>query len=171
MRCPLMCWILLVTGCTADRPPAVPTLPDATDVARATVTVSGVVSGQPDIAEFELPAEFVPELLGVLGPAAYSQHPRPEVTQEVGLLRFACREGRDVEVRLVFAGKEPVRFTLQGVPCVRGGAYHDLAPGKDKYLPEVLTLEGYLRAVGRGDREAARGYLNLLRRSAGKEDS
>lgn len=130
--------------------------------------MSGVVSGQPDLAEFELPAEFVPELLGVLGPVVYSKHPRSELLREIGRVRFACRDGRTVEVGLVFFGKEPVLFTLQGVPCVRGGPYHDLAPGKDQYLPEVLTLEAYLRAVGRGDREAARAYLNLLHRSAGK---
>jgi hypothetical protein len=130
--------------------------------------LSGAVSGHPDLAEFELPAEFVPELLRVLSPAVYSKHPRSELLREIGRVRFACRDGRTVEVGLVFFGKEPVLFTLQGVPCVRGGAYHDLAPGKDKYLPEVLTLEGYLRAVRRGDREAARAYLNLLHRSAGK---
>lgn len=168
MRCSLLCWILFAVGCTADRTPDLPAWPTADDVARVTVTVSGAASGQPDLDEFELPAEFVPELLGVLGPPAYHQHPRPERTQEVGRLRFVCRDGRDLEVRLVFAGKEPVLFTLQGVPCVRAGAYCDLAPGKDKYLPEVLTLEGFLRAVRRGDREAAREYLNLLHRSAGK---
>jgi hypothetical protein len=160
---------LFAVGCSANEPPpAVPEWPDAAQVERITAAVSGSVSGQPDIAEFDVPPEFVPAVVRVLSPPEYHEHPPGKHLQEVGQLRVACRDGRVLDVRLYFFGKEPVLFTLSGVPCIRGGPYNNLASGKDIYLPEVLTLEEFLRAVRSGDRVRARKYLELLDRSAGR---
>lgn len=162
-------YILVAVGCSASPPPDVPEWPEAGQVERITATVSGSVSSQPDLAEFEVPTEFVPAVLRVLSPPQYHRHPPAKYLQEVGQLRVVCHDGRVLDVRLIYFGKEPVLFTLQGVACIRGGPYQDLAPGKDMYLPEVLTMEGLLRAVKSGDRERAREYLDLLDRSAGRE--
>jgi hypothetical protein len=167
MRWPVLGLVLITTGCSSERPPAMPAWPEPSEVERVTAVVSGSVSNQPDLAEFEVPSEFVPELLQVLSPPEYHKHP-DKYTQEVGRLRVVCRDGRVAEVGLVFYGKAPVLFTLDGVSCMRGGPYKDLAPGHDKYLPEVLTLEGFLRAAQRGDRTVARECLDLLHRSAGR---
>jgi hypothetical protein len=133
-----------------------------------TATLSGSVSREPDIAEFEVPADAVPAVLRVLSPPEYHPHPPAKYVREIGQLRILCRDGRTLDVSLVYFGKEPVWFTVQGVPCIRGGPYNDLAPGKDKYLAEVLTLEGFLRAVHAGEKAAAREYLDLLDKSAGR---
>jgi hypothetical protein len=79
-----------------------------------------------------------------------------------------CRDGRNLDVRVVWFGKGPVLFTLDGTPCTRGGPYRDLAPGEDKYLDEGLALAGFLRAVHRGDEDDQRRYLVLLDKSAGR---
>lgn len=168
MRWPILGFALLAIGCSEGRPPDLPIWPELVDLDRVTASISGAVSSQEDLAEFEIPNEFIPELLRVLGPPKYHKHPPAKYTQEIGRLRIVCRDGRVLEIGLVFYGKEPVLFTLQGVPCIRGGPYQDLAPGHDKYLPEVLTLEGFLRAVHRHDRVAAKQYVDLLDRSAGR---
>src|SRR5262249_14351186 len=97
-------------------------------------------------------------------------HEHPLSVQEAGHLRLTCRDGRTLEAPLFFYGKEPVLFTLQGVPCIRGGPYNTLAPGKHMYLPEVLTLQGGLRAIKKGDRAMANDDRKLLRRSAGRTE-
>lgn len=168
MRWLVLPYVLLVGGCSASAPPAVLAWPDVTQVERITASVSGSVSRQSDLPEFEVPPEFIPALLQVLSPPEYHKHPPAEYLQEIGQLRITCRERRVLEVRLFFYGKEPVLFTVQGVPCRRGGPYKNLAPGKDKYLAEVLTLEGFLRAVKSGDQERVKKYLDLLDRSAGR---
>lgn len=169
MRCSPLAFVLLVVGCSGSSPPpAVPEWPGIVQVDQITASVSGSVSTLPDLAEFKVPAEFVPAVVRVLSPPQYHAHPAAKYLQEVGRIRIACRTGRVMDVRLFFFGKEPVLFTLDGVPCIRGGPYNDLAPGKGVYLPEVLTLEAFLRAVRSGDREQARECLESLDKSAGR---
>jgi len=158
---------LAALGCSAS-PPEVPPWPEAAEVARMTATVSDVVTTNPSLPEFEVPAEYVPAVLRVLRPPKYCKHPEAKLLQEVGQLRVVCHDGRSLEVRLLFYGKEPVLFTLDGVPCIRGGPYQELTPGSDVYLPEVLTFEGVLRSIQQRDKAKAREYLQLLDKSAGR---
>jgi hypothetical protein len=154
-------------GCNSLSDRSVPPWPEETEVERITARVSGSITGDPDLADFEIPAEYVPAVLRPLGPPQYHKHP-PNV-QEVAWLRVHCKDGRELELRLFFYGKEPVLFTLQGVPCIRGGRYVNLGNEQSpKYLPEVLTLEGLLRAVHGHDRAKAQEYLDLLDQSAGR---
>jgi hypothetical protein len=75
-----------------------------------------------------------------------------------------------LDVRLIFFGKEALLFTLDGVPCGRGGRYVNLGTHQSpKYLPEVLTFEGLLRAVHGQDWGKAQEYRDLLDRSAGRD--
>jgi hypothetical protein len=169
MRGLLLSCLLLILGCSTSSPPAVPEWPEAAQVKRITASCSGAVVNEPDIAEFEVPSEFVPAVMRVLSPPEYHKHPRADFLKDVGQITIECNNGKVLNVRLFYFGKEPVLFTLEGVPCIRGGPYKDTAPGFHHYLCEVLTFEGFLRAIRNGNRKEAREYLHLLDKSAGRE--
>src|SRR5262245_55193850 len=162
----VMTGALTLAGCSTS--PTVPPWPDATEVKRITAVVSGSVTEQPDLDEFEIPKEYVSDVHRVLYSPKYLKH--PSNCQEVGRLQIHCYDGRILAVRLMYFGKEAVLFTVDGVPCVRGGLYMNLSKRKDdwKYLPEVLTLQELLRAIHRQDDAKARHYLDLLNQSAGR---
>jgi hypothetical protein len=169
MRLCLLVFALVVMGCSGSSPPPViPPWPDATAIEKITATVSGSVSHEPDLAEFEVPQEYFAALLRVLGPPKFYEHPPAKYLREVGRLCFACRDGRSLEVTLIYYGHGQVLYRFQGVPCSRGGSYNDLLPSKGKFVDELLTLEGVLRAVQSSDREGAKKYLELLDKSAGR---
>lgn len=171
MRWCLVFGLLFAVGCSASTLPTVPAWPALSEVERISVVVSGKVSDLPALAEFELPNEFIPDVLKVFTPLVYYPHPLSKSVDDVGVLRIECRDGRVINVQLLFSGKGPVLFIFEGVLCIRGGPYIDLSLGKDKYLPEVLTLEGYLRAIQSGSYEKAKMFLKLLNQSAGRKDN
>jgi hypothetical protein len=120
----------------------------------------------PPIEEFEIADQYIPAVMRALDEPRYIKAPRH--VSEVGSLTIHCRDGRTLQVQLLFAGKEPVLFTLDGVSCIRGGGYEDLAPGKDIYLSEVLALGEALRAIHAGDKSKAQKNFDELDRSAGR---
>jgi hypothetical protein len=145
--------------------------PDNAQVARIVVRLYNSCNDDPDEPEFDLPLEFVPEVLAVLRPVRVVRH-HPS-TQEYGTMRLKLHDGREYEVRLQRLNKEPVLYSVDGVPCTRGGRYMDMAPGKDKYLPESFAFEGLLRELasltkGCGSRGRAREILNKFEQSAGR---
>lgn len=149
------------------RPPDLRPWPTASEVERITAAVGNSETGEPDVAQFDVPEAYVVALLRVLSPPKYQKHP-PQ-SREAGRLTVTCKDGRVLDVRLVDSrGKGPVEFTLQGVPCIRGGRYEDLTNGKDKYLPEVGALQAFLRAIQRRDAAEARKCLERLDQSAGR---
>lgn len=160
---------LAVPSCSPAKPRAdVPRWPEVAEVERITAAITESESGQPGLPEFEVPSEYTPLVLRALSPPEHHEHP-PKFTREVGQLRIACRDGRTLEVRLIFFGKEPTLFTVGGVPCIRGGPYVDLGNGKwPKYLPEVYAVEGLLRAIHRRDRAGVDGLIMSLDQSAGR---
>jgi hypothetical protein len=160
--------VAAINGCSPAAPPAVPALPAASAVERITASLNGPeVAGAyvgPPIEEFEIAAQYFPAVMRALDEPRYVKAPRH--VSEVGNLAIHCRDGRMLHVQLLFAGKEPVLVTLNGVSCIRGGEYKDL--GKDKYLPEVLALGEALRAIHAGDKAKAQENFDLLNRSAGR---
>ena len=71
-------------------------------------------------------------------------------------------------MRLIFDGKSPALFTVNGVECIRGGQYNDIKPPYEHYIPESLNIEGFLRAVHRGEPISAQEYIANLDKSAGR---
>jgi hypothetical protein len=163
--------LLPMSGCARTDPPQpVPAWPEADGVERITAAVPASDYG-PELAEFDVPQEYVPALIRFLSPPQYHEHPRAKMTREVGRLGIACRDGRTLDVRLILFGKEPILFTIDGVPCIRGGPYNDLGPSDDpdQYAVESLILEAFLRAVHSGDSAAAQRLTRKLDRSAGRK--
>jgi len=161
--------LVFLVGCSNTAPHAdLPMWPDPSEVERILASVSDQTSGQPDLPEFEVPPEFVPAVVRVLSPPEYHEPPPAKHTQSVGRLRVICRDGRELVVGLVFYGKEPVLFTVNGVPCIRGGPYNETKPGSDMYLPEVYAVEGLLRHLHAGERVKALECVQRLDKSAGR---
>jgi hypothetical protein len=146
-------------------------IPSDGEVAGIAVRLYNSCQQEPDEPEFDLPAEFVPEVLAVFRPVRVARH-HPAV-EEYGTMRLRLRGGGDVELRLYRLNKEPVLFSVSGVPCTRGGPYKDMAPGYHKYYPESFALEGLLREFalitkGRGSHDRVREVLEKFARSAGR---
>jgi hypothetical protein len=68
---------MAAVGCRVAGPPALPRWPEVAEVERITAVVSGAVTGEPDAPEFEVPPEFVPAVVRLLGPPEYHPHPWP----------------------------------------------------------------------------------------------
>jgi hypothetical protein len=135
--------------------PQLPRWPALSEVTRVTASVSGRVTGEPDLATFELADEFVPGVLRVLTPPERHKHPRG--VQEVGWLHVYLHKGPVLEVQL----HDKYLFTLDGVQCIRGGTDKDLLE-KSYTLEEGPVFERLLRAAHRGDRAGVRNCLELL---------
>jgi hypothetical protein len=157
--------LVALAGCSPP-PPDVPSLPAPLVVEKITATVFGMSSNQPDLAEFEIPAAFVPDVLRILSPVEHREHPK--TVEVVACLRIACRDGRVMDVELISSRGGTVLFTIQGVPCRRSGTYADLDPASGVHLPEVLRIESFLRAIQQGKPNKAKAFLDRLDVSAGR---
>lgn len=159
----LLVLLLLDLGCSSSRQPSVPVWPDVSEVERITATLTGSTTPNPAIAEFDIPMEHHATILRLLNSPIALNHPL--YGTESASLHIHCKE-RVLEVRLIYGGKGPLEFTLEGIPCVRSGDY--VGEHGEKYLPEVLTFEGVLRAIHDRDMKKMHKYLNALDRSAGR---
>jgi hypothetical protein len=158
----------LLGGCSSP-PPDPPALPAAADIERVTVTVFGTVSKRNDLAEFEVPAEFVPGLLRTLTPPEYHEHVAVREREVVAWIHLHCRDGRVLDVELLYSGHGVIQYTVQGVPCRRKGVYSDVDTDQGVSLAEVVQVESYLRAVHRGDAAKARECLSHIDRAAQRD--
>jgi hypothetical protein len=157
----------LTVGCSSAPPEPPPLLPPAAEVVKATAMVFGTVSQQPDLPEFEIPAEFVPGLLRVLSPPERFEHLAGD-REVIGWVHFTRRDGRVAVVELVYYAHGSVRYTLDGVACRRTGEYSERTPDGDVSISEASSIESFLRAVRRGDGPKARLLLARIDAAAGR---
>jgi hypothetical protein len=157
--------LVALSGCSPP-PRDVPPLPTPPEVEKITATVFGTSSNQPDLAEFEIPAAFVSDVLRILSPVEHREHPKS--ADVVACLHIACRDGRVLDVELISTRGGTILFTVGGVPCRRIGTYADLDPASGVHLPEVLRIESFLRAVQQGKPSKAKAFLDRLDVSAGR---
>ena len=68
--------------------------PPPEQVEKVTTTVFGTVSKQPDLAEFEIPSAYVPDVLRVLSPPEYHELPPVHEREVVAVLHVTRRDGR-----------------------------------------------------------------------------
>lgn len=158
---------LVLSPRLAPTPP--PAIPGPAQVKRITAELfrSDFVN-QPPVPPFDVPAQYVPAVLRMFTSAERDDLPL-EHTEEIGALRVECEDGRVLELRLLFYGKEPVRFTADGIGCLRGGPYRNVGTGRfEKYLPETLMVAALLKAIHRRAEARAEEYIKLLDQSAGR---
>jgi hypothetical protein len=88
-------------------------------------------------------------VLRCLSPAEYSEAAgNMMLFPPLGKIRFTLRDGRKHEVVFVEAGKNPLCFTLDGVPYIRGGRsytcyaedHRDLYGLPYEHLDEAMCL-------------------------------
>jgi hypothetical protein len=154
-------------GCLAP-PPASPVLPTPTEVRSITATVFGSMSQQPDLAEFEMPAGFVSELLRILSPLEHHQGPPAKSADVVAFIQIQCQDGRKHEIELLSSRSGVVHFNLNGMQYRRVGSYADLDLTHGLHLAEIVQIESFLRAVRQGQANKARAFLERIDRCAGR---
>ncbi|MCA9236765.1 MAG: hypothetical protein KDA44_14920 [Planctomycetales bacterium] len=168
-------WLILamalLEGCGAADPQ--PVFPQFSEVAKVTATVVDDPMGEPAMSEpFSVPPDYVAALLEALSPPVYDQLPPEKWLNDVARLKIELVDGRIVDVRVVFYGKEAVRYVVDGVPCLRGGAYRPIEVSIDQnydfYSAESFGVAGFLNALRKGNVAEAEEVLQVLKRSAGK---
>jgi hypothetical protein len=156
--------------------PAVPRMPIPGEVFRITAQCLPFQDILPGTDEFVVPPEYVGDILRVLGqPQAVED--LSHFCDERAVLRLTCQDGRVMVVRLYFCGKEPVRYSIDGVHCRRVGAYvgdteFPLIGGSPRYCDESNVLVEALRPMAQqpldeASRSEVRRWLGRLDRSAG----
>lgn len=153
-------------------------MPAASDVTGITARClpfrfCGIKSGTD---EFAVPPKWVPAVMRALGEPEPAEDP-PRGSEEVAVLRLACRDGRSVVVRLYFFYKEPARYSVDDVHGTRSGPYvgntdNPLMGGSPSYsadsgeIYDVFRLmAGPLDDLGRAE---VAGLFADLDRSAGR---
>jgi hypothetical protein len=177
--CAAVVAVALLGLCAVNhRQPAAPSprLPAASDVEGITAWCPPFQGVLPGTDEFLVPTEYVPAVLRTLG----EPQPAEDLTRssdEVAVLRLRCRDEREVTVRLYFYGKEPARYSIDGVHCTRAGAYvgdteFPLVGGSPRYMDESNVIAAVLRLMARPLDESRRAeiarYFGRLDRSAGR---
>jgi hypothetical protein len=154
-----------------------PALPAPAEVDRILVHCPPFEGVLPETGEFPVPPAYVADILRVLGPPTRTED-LARYSSEVATLRVACRNGREVLVRVYFYGKEPARYSIDGVHCLRGGAYQDLSTNPHPESWPRYTVESHIIALMLRQMEhqpmpqkatdTVRDYLFTLDRSAGR---
>jgi hypothetical protein len=173
----LVSWLLFRQG----PPPATatPVLPSYRQVERITARCLDRVTGDTSV-EFAVPAEYFEAILRALGKPK-SAGELTSSSLEVAVLRLGCRDGREVLIRLYFDGKEPARYSVDGILALRSGPYvgdrdFPLVGGSPRYLDEsniVAEALSLMRGQPIDDRSRSeiRMWLAKLDRSAGRTAS
>lgn len=104
--------------------PPVLVVPADDEVSEVRASLRGVTGlGVPETPEFVVPADRVPLVMRWLRPAAYESHPPIFLDyDELGEVRIRTRDGRELRLRLFWAGKNPVVLTTDGIDFFWGAS-------------------------------------------------
>jgi hypothetical protein len=98
-------------------------LPAPRDIVSTEVCLWGQQIGRNDLIGYRVSDRDSSAILRCLSPAEYSEEAgKMMVFPVLGKIHFTLRDGRKQEVVFVEAGKNPLCFTLDGVPFLRGGS-------------------------------------------------
>jgi hypothetical protein len=172
-----------IVGCStktseAESGPA-PTLPPASEVAEIRAglfvpTVGVDTLGPEEVPqidrEFDIPKSYVPSLMRIIGEPV-SGWAKPYAAP-ICSLRIRAEDGATFDVRVVFMGKSPLTYFVNGIPCYRGGNHLPVridSDGYGHYLAEVYELRDLLEAIEVEDDRGASEAIRRFDQSAGRE--
>ncbi len=145
-------------------------LPTAAEVERTDVILLGQQFGHGPPETFELPAEYISDVLRFLEPAQFLQN--PVKGEEVAALHLICSDHRVVDIHLLFYGKNTAVFTVDGLEYARSGTYEPIRVGPggyEHYLAESAAIGEVLYLVHHGELDKAKARIYDLDVSAGRK--
>jgi len=154
---PMMVTVAMaILGLTLSSKPPLADLPSPQQVVGMQISLWGEKIGRKDLTDCQIRERDFAVVLRCLSPAEYSRKVGEMMAfPPLGEIRIRLKGGRERRVVFVFAGKNPLCFTLDGVPYLRGGgAYRRyLADHRDLYglpyehLDEAVCLADKLVGV------------------------
>jgi hypothetical protein len=104
------------------RKPRLADLPAPRDVESMEISLWGEQMGRKDLIGYRVSDRDFSIILRCLSPAEYSEGAGKMMgLPPLGKVRISLRDGRERQIVFVAAGKNPLCFTLDGVPYLRGG--------------------------------------------------
>jgi hypothetical protein len=146
-----------VVGPSRARQPRFAVLPSPRDLASVEVSLWGEQIGRKEFVGFRVDERDWPMILRCLSPAEYSEKVgKMMVFPPLGKIRFRLKDERERELVFVEAGKNPLCFTLDGIPYLRGGKsyvryledHRDLYGFPYENLDEAMCLADKLSDIG-----------------------
>jgi hypothetical protein len=123
---------------------AAPVLPPDEDVVSVTATLNdgGPYPVTPAVPEFPVPRKYMGTVLAALRPATARDGAvlgeQKGVT--LGVLKVTTRQGQTLTIPWYVFGKYKLCYAVDGVRCVRGGAYKPLCvDGEDEFYGDEAT--------------------------------
>jgi hypothetical protein len=149
----MLCLGLLLVGATALvmrwftwHEPQVPVIPAVAEVAEMRISLSQHCFGSEGMAEFTVPQEHVPGLLGWLQPTEYIRKPWRLEWLKAGEVIIKTTDGGEMRLRFYDAGVNPAVLSADGVDQFYGPDYQ----GRSKYGSDRLATSRY-GAIGFAD--------------------
>jgi hypothetical protein len=150
--------------------PAPPLLPNSDEIMSISARLYGEQLGFASVAEFDVPPKYWPDLLAIISPV--KPEPMPGPTVDLGYIRIVSTNGNEIDLHLHWFGTGPATYTIDGISCVRGGAYKAYG-NPHQFLDESITIYGVIEEIHKvtmvGEKpHRLDDYLSLLKRSAAK---
>jgi hypothetical protein len=161
---------LFAAGCS-DRPPVVPKWPVVAEVKAISASLSeSTMFDQKKSDAFPVPPHLIPALLRVFDPPVYRRDAPRKQVQDIAKLEIQCHDGRILDVRVLFWATEPAFFSIDGIPCWRGGEYKSVSddPNTEKGSAESLGIGGMIKAIQQNDEVKFNSRLRSLDIAAGR---
>lgn len=104
-----------------------PAIPDDSEVESITASLFNLPNGDPNVPEFLVPSQHIPEIMKKLRPAEKGEY---LTWRENGQLTIRRKDGRTTTIRFLWPAKGPLHFTVDGIQHIRANAIEEtLGPG------------------------------------------
>ena len=112
-------------------------IPEDSEVDSVTASLWGLPTGDPDVPEFAVQPQHIPEIMKKFRPAEQRSYPR---WKNIGQLTIRRKDGRTTVIRFPGPVAGALCFTVNGIQHVRGEAMFWEHKGEKLYYDESMRL-------------------------------